>query len=136
MRQHLRLIGIFHIVWGFLNMVGAVAMILVYFGVLGVAGGVGATQVDGPDQGGALAWIVGILAGIGLVAGCGLLAPSLPGFVGGIGLLRYRPWARWLLIVVSVVYLFYFPLGTAVGAYSLWVLFHADAEQALFTGPD
>jgi hypothetical protein len=62
-----------------------------------------------------------------------LLATALPGLVGGIGLLRFRPWARILGIVVAVLNLIHVPFGTAVGIYGLWVLFNKETE-ALFSG--
>jgi hypothetical protein len=41
---------------------------------------------------------------------------------GTIGLLRAQLWARSVMIGISVMELPIFPLGTAVGAYSLWAL--------------
>jgi hypothetical protein len=63
-----------------------------------------------------------------------LVVWSLPGVIVGIGLLKRRPWARIGGIVVAVLSLVAFPFGTAVGAYSLWVLFSPDTER-LFTPP-
>jgi hypothetical protein len=42
----------------------------------------------------------------------------------GVGLVRFRRWARSLVFVLSFVALLNIPLGTAVGGYSLWVLYH------------
>jgi succinate dehydrogenase hydrophobic anchor subunit len=41
----------------------------------------------------------------------------------GWALLAYRPWARSLNIVLSIFDLFAIPIGTAIGGYSLWVMF-------------
>ena len=49
-------------------------------------------------------------------------AIAAPGIIAGLGLLARRPWARVLAIVVSALNLTNFPLGTALGAYTLWVL--------------
>jgi len=46
-----------------------------------------------------------------------------------IGLLRLRPWARIAGIVVSILSLVAFPLGTVLGIYGLWVLFSKDTER-------
>jgi len=54
---------------------------------------------------------------------------SLPGLIAGIGLLKLRPWARILGIVVAVLYLIHIPFGTIVGIYGLWVLFNKDTER-------
>jgi hypothetical protein len=71
------------------------------------------------------------LAGTALVVF--LLVTALPGLIAGVGLLRFRPWARILGIVVAVLNLIHFPFGTVVGIYGLWVLFNKETE-ALFSG--
>jgi len=64
-----------------------------------------------------------------------ILVPFLvPGLIGGIGLLRHKPWARILLIILSAIWLLEFPVGTALGAFGLWVLLSRDG-QALFVVP-
>ncbi len=47
-------------------------------------------------------------AGISVLVGCSLITR--------------QPWARVLAIVFSIFALFHFPLGTALGVYTLWVL--------------
>jgi hypothetical protein len=65
----------------------------------------------------------------------GFLSVSLPilfgflstlGLVGGIGLLAYRPWARYIVMVVSALGCLNIPIGTLKGVYSLWVLLQDD----------
>ena len=67
--------------------------------------------------------------GVGLFVACFLLALSLPGIIGGWGLLQRKSWARILIIVLSILNLLNFPLGTAVGVYSLWVLFNQETAE-------
>ena len=130
MKGHIRLVGILHIVMTILNVLVASAALALYaFGASALGLAVGQESA----QGGGI--VFGILAGLGLIGGVILLLPSLPGFLGGYGLLRSRPWARWLVAVVSVIYLFYFPLGTLLGAYSLWVLFHKNSGLVFEGGP-
>jgi hypothetical protein len=62
-----------------------------------------------------------------------LLLFSLPGLITGWGMLKLRPWARILGIVLAVIGLINFPIGTAVGIYGLWVLLTKETER-LFTG--
>ena len=47
---------------------------------------------------------------------------SIPGIIAGIGLLKRKEWARIFTLILSVLDLFNFPVGTAVGVYSIWVL--------------
>ena len=96
---------------------------------LGVATGVVGANAD-PNEAAIALPIIG-LAGTALVVF--LLATSLPGLIAGIGLLKFRPWARILAIVVAVINLIHIPFGTAVGIYALWVLFNKETEQ-LFSG--
>jgi hypothetical protein len=59
---------------------------------------------------------------------------ELPGLAVGWGLLTYRRWARPLNIAFSILDLFSIPIGTAIGAYSLWVMFQPETV-ALFRDP-
>ena len=47
---------------------------------------------------------------------------TLPTLIGGVGLLRGKPWARRFGLFIAALNLAYFPIGTPVGAYGLWVL--------------
>lgn len=57
----------------------------------------------------------------------------IPSLAGGLGLLRKKGWARFLIIGVSVEFLFAVPIGTALGAYGLWTLLHRETES-IFAG--
>ena len=56
---------------------------------------------------------------------------SVPTVIGGIGLLKFREWARILLIVMSALNLINIPFGTALGIYGLWTLLN-DGTRVLF----
>jgi len=59
---------------------------------------------------------------------------GIPSLIAGFGLRKGKRWARTVAIVVAVVALAYFPLGTAAGVYTLWALTkeasHLSAEPA------
>lgn len=61
--------------------------------------------------------------------GAFLLAGSVAGLVAGWGLLKYRPWARVLALILGVISLVDLFLGTALGIYTLWVLLPAESER-------
>jgi hypothetical protein len=67
-----------------------------------------------------------ILAIIGFAIGVFLLILSIPGIIGGIGLLKRREWARILVLITSAFHLLNFPIGTIIGGYSIWVLVQQD----------
>jgi uncharacterized BrkB/YihY/UPF0761 family membrane protein len=65
--------------------------------------------------GAAIGMVFLFFAGIGIAAGCGLLAR--------------QPWARMLAIIFGVLSLVDIPLGTAIGVYTLWLFLPAESEQ-------
>lgn len=69
-----------------------------------------------PRSSTALAYVIPIF----LIVTIGYLAP---GVVGGAGLLYGQGWARVVIACVSGLMLTLFPVGTALGGVSLWVLF-------------
>ena len=50
---------------------------------------------------------------------------------GGIGLLKYKGWARIALIVVSIIHLINFPIGTAIGIWFLVVLYSSEVKSLM-----
>ena len=70
---------------------------------------------------------------VATVIGLWILMVSLPRIIGGIALLPYKPWGRYMVLVLSVLALFNIPLGTAIGVYSIWAL--VNEETAKLFGP-
>ncbi|HEX4230984.1 MAG TPA: hypothetical protein VHZ07_20070 [Bryobacteraceae bacterium] len=126
MRDHVKILGILSMVLGGLGLVVALGVFALFGGIAGAAG-VANSGNDG-------------LAGAGIVAVIGLFLAgviaviSLPQLLGGWGLINYKPWARVLMIVVSVVSLLHVPLGTALGVYGLWVLFNEETKYLFAHG--
>ena len=54
---------------------------------------------------------------------------SVPGILAGIGLFKRKEWARILTLIISVLELVNFPIGTAVGVYSIWALSQNEAVE-------
>jgi len=54
---------------------------------------------------------------------------SIPGIIAGIGLLKRKEWARILTLILSVIDLINFPVGTAVGAYSIWAMVQPEVVE-------
>jgi hypothetical protein len=67
-----------------------------------------------------------ILAVVGFFVGIFLFILSVPGIIGGIGLFKRREWARILVLITSALHLLNFPIGTAIGGYSIWVLVNPE----------
>jgi hypothetical protein len=121
--QHVKILAILNIVLGAMGVAIALIILLIFGGLAAVVSSdaqpdAGAAALLG-GLGGIFALIVGILA--------------LPCLIAGVGLLKLRPWAQTLGIVVSVLNLPNFPFGTALGAYGLWVLLNKDAKPIFRT---
>jgi hypothetical protein len=126
METHVKVLAALQIALGAFCLFGALVLMAVFIG------GLGAVSVsDDPDAAIALP-IIGI-TGTLLVAF--LLMLSLPGIITGIGLLRFRPWARITGIVLSILGLMAVPFGTIIGVYGLWVLFSKDTERLFGAQP-
>ena len=124
MERHVTILGAFHIAFGALGLVAALAIVVVFGGVAGV---IGLGAASDPDALIAVP-IIGIVGTILMLAA---LILSLPGIAAGFGLMYYRPWARLLTVVLSLLHLLNFPFGSALGAYGLWVLL-SDETRVLF----
>jgi len=71
---------------------------------------------------------------VGTAIALWLILVSVPGIVGGIGLLKYKSWARYLVLVLSVLALASIPIGTAIGIYSIWVLVQDETAKMFGSG--
>jgi hypothetical protein len=121
METHVKVLGVLYIL---MSALGLCFALLIFFALGTAAAIVGSTA---PPEDAAIA--VPILGLGGTVLGVFLLALSLPGLIGGWGLLKLRPWARVLGIVLAAISLINFPIGTAIGVYGLWVLLTGETER-------
>lgn len=113
MEQHVKILGILNIVLNAFLLLAA----LIVFVVL-----VGAGLISGEQE------AMFATFGIGTVVACFLMVLAAPGIIGGYFLLQYKNWARILVLVLGVLNILNFPLGTALGAYTLWVLLNKETE--------
>ncbi len=125
MLTHVKVLGILNIVLSALGILVGVVLLMIFGGIAGLVG------ITDHSDGRLIA--APILGGIGLLIFIFLMVVSIPGIVTGVGLLKLRPWARILGIVISALNILNFPFGTAVGVYGLWVLLSTET-MALFEG--
>jgi len=57
------------------------------------------------------------------------IVTSVPGILAGLGLYKRKEWSRVLTMILSVIEIFSFPFGTAIGIYSIWVLVQPETVQ-------
>src|ERR1043166_4050968 len=116
MDTHVKILGVIYII------ARAILVVLGLF-LFGVIGGSGLLSGDREAI-----FVTGV---VGTALAIFFFILSIPSIIAGIGLLKRREWARILTIVLGVLHLFGFPIGTAIGVYTLYVLFN-DQTKPLF----
>jgi hypothetical protein len=107
MEKHVTVLGVFYIAFSALGLLLAVIVLTAIVG-----GGI----ISRDSQAMAITAIVGPAIAFFLVL------VSAPGLIGGIYLIKHRPWARILVLVLGFINLIEIPIGTALGIYTIWVL--------------
>ena len=108
MKKHVTVVGAIHIGFGFIGLILALGA---FFALNFAKGVVGNEEIP--------SMVLSFLS-ISVPLLIGFL--STLGLVGGIGLLSFQPWARYLVMVVAAIGCLNIPIGTLKGVYSLWVL--------------
>lgn len=118
MKKHIELLGVLHIVYHSMGLIGAMVVLL----VIGGGGIISRNELA-----------IAVTLAVALVISSIILIFSIPGIIGGIGLLRMRPWARILTLIMGFLALLEIPFGTALGIYTIWALMN-DETIKLFEG--
>jgi Ni,Fe-hydrogenase I cytochrome b subunit len=114
MERHINIVAALHIGLSILGiLIGIFVYVLLYF--------VGDLSNDNDAQ-----FILSIIAKVLVVF---MVVLSLPGIIAGIGLFKRKEWARILTLIISVLDLVNFPVGTAVGVYSIWALVQPEVVE-------
>ena len=116
MKKHIELLGILYLVYSGLALIAGVGLFM-------LMSGIGILAHD--------TVALGVLGTIGIILCMLICALSIPGVIAGIGLLKMKPWARILAIIVGCFNLLHIPFGTALGIYTLWVLQNEESRQLL-----
>jgi hypothetical protein len=128
MAQHVKILGILHIVFGGLGVLAAMLVLLIFGGISAVVG-----LSDHSSDSLTAIPILGVIGGFVFIL---VLVLSLPGLIIGIGLMQFRPWARIAGIILSAFDLLSVPpFGTALGIYGLWVLLNNETERMFAPRP-
>lgn len=116
MEKHVKLLGALHIVYG---------AILLFVGVIvfvAVAGGGQLAESVEVEQ---------LTTGIGALVGGLIVVAAIPSLAGGIGLLNQKSWAWVLVLIGGCLSLLSFPVGTALGVYTIWALLKPETKSLL-----
>ncbi|MEK6650262.1 MAG: hypothetical protein AABY75_04750 [Bacteroidota bacterium] len=124
MEKHIALVGIFNIVYRSLVLFGALVLAGIGFffdWLLGILQRVRAFDLDEvPVE------LFDIIPALLIIVAVIMAVVSIAGIIGGAAVLKRKEWGRILLLIISFLNLWRIPLGTVLGAYSIWVLFHDD----------
>ena len=125
-KEHNKLLAIFHLVQGGLQVFGGIFVGLIY-GILGLAIAGNATRPQDQFMGTIFIVLAFVVAPLALIfAGINLTA--------GYKMLKEKPGARTWAIIASIVCLPGIPLGTALGVYGLWFTFGDEGKQYYLNG--
>lgn len=105
-RTHQKILGAVIIAYSAMNIFGGVSIIAAMTFVH--------TFVHEPD-------LVDLVLILSKMIGISLLVISVPALVAGIGLLKEQDWAKPFSLVIGIIYLLFFPVGTMIGIYSIWL---------------
>jgi len=115
MEKHINIVAALQIGLSIFNLLIA----FLIFTVLKLVGGF----VDDANGATILSLIADILAIVFIII-------SVPGILAGMGLYKRKEWARVLTLILSVIEIFSFPFGTAIGIYSIWALTQPETVTA------
>ena len=113
MNPHKKILGILYIISGALQIIAMLfisAFMAVLFPIVFEKAEVDAQWV--------LVWIVPFIRVISAII---IIFFSIPAIIGGIGMLNEKKWSLTLLLILGCFKLFSFPVGTALGIYTIWV---------------
>jgi len=119
MERHINVLGVLYIIWGSIGLVLGIGTFL----LLGMIG-----AVSGDETALFVLSIIG--GGIALL----FLVTSVPEIVAGVFLMKRKEWARILTIILGFFNLINIPLGTILGAYTIWALMNTEMVK-LFQTP-
>lgn len=125
MEKHVTFVGALQIGYNAFGVLAAMATFMFIVGG-GLIGGLISSEEE---------IVIPITFFVGTAISMWLLVLSVPGIIGGIGVLRRQSWARYMVLVLSILDLFSVPIGTAVGAYSIWVLVQDETAELFASGP-
>lgn len=121
--DHNKLISIFFHIQGALQVLAGVVIVLIYAGM--------GTFFLAVSSKGEEMLVGGVFVVVALVVGAVILLLAAVDFYAAVKIAKVQKIGRTLGIVLGILSLFSFPLGTALGVYALWFFF-GDEGKALY----
>jgi len=115
--SHKRTLAIIHLVLGILRILMYGGLVIFFSSVFPFIEAE-IVEEEGRDAGFILNIISSAVFSVMAVAA---LFTAIPSIIGGIAVLQNKGWGMVLLLISGCISLLSFPIGTAVGVYSIWV---------------
>ncbi len=123
--KHAKTIAFLYIIIGGATLVLGCLTIL-----FSITGGLALMFQEGASRG-----IGAFIAEFGLLIGVILAICGLPELLAGYGIFKRAIWGSILGIIVSILYVPGFPVGTLLGVYGIWALVFAEDKEELISAP-
>lgn len=127
MEKHITVVGVLNIVYSSLNLLGAAVLVGVAAGSKYIVEVLYQRHVLHPYDVPYELW--DIIPAVLILVAFLLAIFSLPGIIGGIGVLKRKEWGRIVVLVISFFNLLNIPLGTILGAYSIWAMMTSETVR-------
>jgi len=118
MEQHKKVLGIIYLITAVLQILVLSLLSLLWSTIFGFI----VTEMDSHEAR-IVEFIFSILRFIPWII---ILIISVPSLIAGFGLLNGQRWALLMALVLGCLKILSFPIGTAIGIYSIWVYLESD----------
>lgn len=123
METHIKALAVLFVIFGILGLLTAAGFFLLGAGAAATI----LSQEQGPDAQVGAAWAGGCMSFIAALVGI----LSIPSVINGWGLWNHKSWSRVLTMIIAVLNLPGFPVGTALGVYALVIMLNDETKQLL-----
>lgn len=120
MKEHITVLGALYIAFNVFGVVAGMIVLLVVGG-----GGLLSRELES----------IAVTSTVAVVISFIIFLFSVPGVIGGIGLIKRASWARMLVLILGCLNLINVPFGTILGAYTIWVLVKEETIQLFAQQP-
>jgi hypothetical protein len=134
MDKHITLVGILHIAYRAIAIIGAIVLFILAYGFNFVMRIV--SNFDHSDMQEVTPEVIGFIQIILTIIGICIIVFAVAGIIGAIGVIKRKEWGRITLLIVSFFSLLSIPFGTILGIYSIWVLLNDETIRIFNPIPD
>ena len=125
MDKHITVLGALFTAIGIMGVIGMTIVLLIFVGGSLILGTALANDPSAPD------FLAFLPAGFGIFIALTIGISAIPSIIVGMGLLLRKSWSGILTLIVGIINLTAFPLGTIAGIYAIWVYLQDETREIL-----